>query len=235
MLDAFRQRGDPSDDDDPPVRRLALKSSEHEAGARSAARRPRWVLNRGAFEGLLSSLHPDEEHAAREYERLRERLILFFSGRRCAEPEESADETLDRLSRRIDEGEPIRDVTRFAYGVARLVLSESYRRVRRRRRLLTDMALSNAPTRWDDSVRALASDAGVECIRRCADRLPPEERDLILRYYENGGRDRQEERKVLAARLGLSPVALRLRAFRIRRVLESCTRDCLAGRPAERT
>lgn len=214
---------------------MELKASDFETAARPVARRPRWVLNRPAFEGLLSSLDADEGRAAQEYERLRERLIIFFAGRRGPEPEESADETLDRVSRRIDEGEPIRDVTRFAYGVARLVLSESFKRVRRRRRLLTDMAFSSAPGRWDDSARTFASDAGVECMRRCAARLRPEDRDLILGYYESGGRDRQEERKALAARLDLSPVALRLRAFRIRRVLETCTRSCLASQAARRT
>jgi DNA-directed RNA polymerase specialized sigma24 family protein len=213
---------------------MELKYPDVETEARPAGPRPRWVLNRGALEGLLSALHEDQTRAAQEYERLRRRLIVFFSGRRGPEPEESADETLDRLSRRIDEGEPIADVTRYAYGVARLVLSESFKRARRRGRLLTDMALSSVPARWDDSARTLASDPGVECIRRCAASLSPEDRDLILHYYESGGRDRQEERKALAVRLGLSPVALRLRAFRIRRVLETCTRDCLAGRAARR-
>jgi DNA-directed RNA polymerase specialized sigma24 family protein len=121
-------------------------------------------------------------------------------------------------------------VGRFAYGVARLVLSESFKRVRRRRRLLTGLATSSIPARWDDFARTLGSDGAVECIRRCTSRLPPEDQDLILHYYESGGRDRQEERKELAARLGLSPVALRLRAYRIRRALEKCTRDCLGGR-----
>jgi len=212
---------------------MELKPSGTEPDARPLADRRRWTLNRPAFESLLSSIDADPERAAQHYERLRQRLIIFFSGRRCPDPEERADDTLDRISRRIDEGEQIHDVTRFAYGVARLVLSESVKAVRRRDRLLTWFATSNHPAVSEDR-RALGSDGAVECLRHCTNHLSPEDRDLILRYYESAGRDQQEERRQLAARLDVSPVALRLRAFRIRRALETCTRACLAaqaGRP----
>jgi DNA-directed RNA polymerase specialized sigma24 family protein len=214
---------------------MELKSSDTDPAVQPAAGRRRWTLNRSALQGLLSSLDADEQRAALQYEQLRQRLIIFFSGRRCIDPEERADDTLDRISRRIDEGEQIRDVTRFAYGVARLVLSESFKRVRRRDRLLTWLAGSDDSARPNDAAEAPGTDDSVDCIRRCASHLKPEDRDLIFRYYESAGREQQEERKQLAARLDVSPVALRLRAHRIRRVLETCTRDCLAGPAAGRT
>jgi DNA-directed RNA polymerase specialized sigma24 family protein len=197
------------------------------AGLRPVARSV--GLSREAFQGLLSLLGEDEEHAAQEYERLRQKLIIFFSGRGCPEPEESTDVTIDRLSRRIDEGEQIRNVRGFAYGVARLVLSESLRRRRRRRRALDYLASAGAPSPWGGFTETYESDAAVECVRGCAGRLPPDDRELILRYYESAGRDRQHERREIALRLGLSSSALRLRAYRIRRVLETCTRRCLAA------
>lgn len=193
------------------------------------ARRTRWVLNRPAFAGLLSLLDGDEERAAEQYERLRQRLIIYFSGRRCPEPEASADETLDRISRRIERGEEVRDVTRFAYGVARLVLSETFKSARRRRQILTDLATASAIAGGADAATTLGSDRAVECIRHCMSRLSPEDRDLISLYYEGGGRDQQEARRQLAARLELSAVALRLRAFRIRRLLQTCTAECMAS------
>lgn len=212
---------------------MELKRSRPKADTRPLAGRRRWLLDRPALERLLSSLDADESRAAEQYERLRERLIVFFSGRQGPEPEESADETLDRVSRRIDEGEQIRDVTRYAYAVARLVLRESWKRVRRRRHLLSRLFAPDAPAAGHDVAGVLGSDGAMECIRGCTERLPPEDRELILRYYDSEGRDQQEERQQLAARLGCSPVALRLRAFRIRRVLQACTHDCLA-RQAER-
>ena len=150
-----------------------MKSSDIELDARPIASRARWVLNRPAFAALLSSLDPDEARAAEKYERLRQKLIIFFSSRRGPEPEESADDTLDRVSRRIDEGEPVRDVSHFAYGVARLVLSESLRRVRRHRRLLKDLAASIAPLRWTRFLdvplgwrRSASAAARTACLRR---------------------------------------------------------------------
>jgi hypothetical protein len=51
-----------------------------------------------------------------------------------------------------------------------------------------------------------------ECIRRCTNGLPEEDRRLILQVHESGGRDRQQERKALAARFAVPPAALRVRA-----------------------
>jgi DNA-directed RNA polymerase specialized sigma24 family protein len=205
---------------------MELKPSQSKPEAQPGSGRGRWLLGRPALQGLLSLLDADEVRAAQHYERLRDKLIVFFSGRRCAEPEDRADETLDRIGRRIEEGEQIADVTRYAYGVARLVAMESVKRVRRRTHLLARLASSSDAGRGDDFAGANASDA-MACIRRCRDRLPPEDQDLILRYYDSAGRDQHAERRQLAAGLDLSPAALRLRAFRIRRVLEACTRDCL--------
>lgn len=212
---------------------MELKPSGRKADARPLVGRRRWLLDRPALEGLLSSLDPDEGRAAEQYERLRERLILFFSGRQDPEPEDSADETLDRVSRRIHEGEQIRDVTRFAYAVARLVLRESFKRVRRRGQLLARLVGPDQPGAGHDNAGVFGAHGAMECIRCCTERLPPEDRELILSYYDSEGRDQQEERKQLAARLDVSAVALRLRAFRIRRVLQACTHDCMAGQ-AER-
>lgn len=190
-----------------------------------AGRRARWVLSREAFRSLLSSLDADEDRAAEHYEELRHKLIVFFAGRDCRDAEDQADETLDRLSRRLEEGEAVRDVGRFAYGVARLVFSESVKRDRRRR-LALRLAVANPPF----TPGPFDTETGVECLRHCAGRLDPSDRELILSYYESLGRERQQERRQLALQLGLTPSALRVRAYRIRRSLEVAMRECLAGR-----
>jgi DNA-directed RNA polymerase specialized sigma24 family protein len=213
---------------------MELKRSSAENVPSPGHHRGGWILSRAALKGLLSSLGPDEARAGQEYERLRARLIVFFTGRRCPEPEDSADETIDRVTRRIEEGEGIGDVVRFAYGVARLVFTESLKRRHRHDRLLTRFARSSAAAPAPEPDTSFASGEAVRCIRHCTGGLPPDDRDLILQYYTSGGRDRQGERRALATRLDLSPVALRLRAFRIRRALEKCTRECLAARPAQR-
>ena len=188
-------------------------------------RRPRaaWVLDGEAFRRLLSRLDPDPEAAGERYEVLRRKLLLFFAGRGCPEPEEGADETLDRVTRKVAEGERIEDLGAFAYGVARRVLSEAGRRDRSRRRALRRLLAPPA------AASSMESEAGVECVARCTRRLEPSDRDLILEYYAGSGRQQPDERREMAARRGISPMALRLRVYRLRRSLEACTRRCLDG------
>jgi DNA-directed RNA polymerase specialized sigma24 family protein len=183
------------------------------------------VPSREAFQHLLSSLDSDPLQAGEKYEGLRRRLIIFFLSRRGRHAEESADETLDRLGRRLAEGERIHDVGRFAYGVARHVHSEDLRRIRRRRRALQAFAGSTPDPR-----PAFESDAGVECVRQCIEELDVEDRRFIVDYYDGSGRDLQRARKELADRLGITPTALRLRSYRLRRLLEASVRKCLQGR-----
>src|SRR6185436_5239606 len=61
------------------ARRMELKSSATKPDTPNRGRR-RWLLHRPALEGLLSALDTDVARAAQQYERLRERLIIYFSG-----------------------------------------------------------------------------------------------------------------------------------------------------------
>jgi len=168
--------------------------------------------------GCCRRFDADEERAAQQYERLRQRAHHLLLGPALPGPEVSGDETLDRISRRIEEGEQIRDVDPLCLRSGAPGRDETFKSVRRRHRLLTSLATSTLSpagvTSQEHSGRTPSSG-----IQGCMRRLPPEDRELISHYYESGGRDQQEERRQLAARLGLSAVALRLRAFRIRRVL----------------
>ena len=59
--------------------------------------------------------------------------------------------------------------------------------------------------------------------------LPPDGRDLILKYYVDEGRTRIDNRRRLAQAFGISENALRSRAQRLRDGLECCITDCLGG------
>jgi DNA-directed RNA polymerase specialized sigma24 family protein len=189
-------------------------------------RRAQSAPSHEAFRALLAALDSDRERAAKRYEELREKLVIFFCGRSCPDPEGQADETLDRLAHRLQEGQ-IADPARFAYGIARFVWLEWTKRDRRRRRALREVA-STAQAFIDPS----DDEIGKECIRRCADRLNPADRDLIIAYYgSEGGAAVSQDRRAVAERFGLTSTALRVRAFRIRRELGACARQCMAGRP----
>jgi DNA-directed RNA polymerase specialized sigma24 family protein len=183
-------------------------------------------LTAGSLASLLSRLDADPERAGSAYESLRRALIALFTWRGAATPEECADETLDRLATRLDEGVIVEDVPRFARGIARLVLLEHWRRLDARGVPLDDVALAQPAADAPDD-NALHG-----CLERCLGELPPDGRDLILQYYLAEGRTRIDGRKRLSETLGVSESALRNRAQRLRDRLEACITRCLAS-PSE--
>lgn len=182
-----------------------------------------------ALTRLLAGLDADRDRAGEAYEALRRTLVKFFDWRGATHPEECADETLDRLARRLDEGTDVEDPVRFARGIARLVLLERWRRPEARVLRADDAQLAMVPAPVPHEP---AAEPRAGCFERCLGELPEEGRQLILEYYTHSGRGRIETRKRLSESLGLTENALRSRAQRIRDRLERCTAGCVeAGRP----
>jgi DNA-directed RNA polymerase specialized sigma24 family protein len=71
-----------------------------------------------------------------------------------------------------------------------------------------------------------------ECLRRCIERLPLHNRELVLQYYQDEKRAKIDNRKLLAERLGIALNALRIRAHRIRAALQKCVEECLVQQAA---
>jgi len=181
-------------------------------------------LNAEAFESFLKLLHPDREQAAERYEQLRQRLTKLFQWRGCVEPEEYADRTLDRAASGLASGRevPSEKIESWCHGVGLNLLREYWRGPARMHQSIEHVALTVEPkTGVDDAER------GLECLEECLRRLPPETRRLVLGYHSGEAAEKIAGRKRLAKVLGIPLNALRLRVFRIRGTLESCTRKCL--------
>jgi DNA-directed RNA polymerase specialized sigma24 family protein len=176
-----------------------------------------------AFTHLLARLDPDPEMAGEKYEKLRRHLIKFFECRGSFIPDELADETLNRLARKIDEGVEIeKNVFAFSLGIARFVLLESLKSPDNKRAEIKELAtVAAAPESWEEN-----DDLWVVCLRECLRGVSEENRELIIEYYQDEGRARIDERKMLAARLGMSLNALFSRAKRTRDKLEECVMRC---------
>ena len=71
-------------------------------------------LTAQAFIRLLERLGDNEEQAAKKYEDLRHTLIRSFEWRGAPFPEEHADETFNRLARKLDEGVEILNINDYA-------------------------------------------------------------------------------------------------------------------------
>ncbi len=89
-----------------------------------------WVLSQECFDELLDWLDADRERAGAKYEEIRRRLIKIYTNRGCAEAEDLADETINRVANKLAEIKKdfSGDRARYFYGVANKVLMEFQRR-----------------------------------------------------------------------------------------------------------
>jgi hypothetical protein len=178
-------------------------------------------LTRERLDRLLRALSDDEAAAAERYALLVRRLVAYFGWQRCADAERLADEVVDRVARRLAEGEPVTHVGAYALGVARLVAKEARARLIRDERRARDYAQS---ARRDGG----GDEPALRCLDRCLERLGADRRHQLLEYYTQDTASRIEQRRRLADRLGVAPTALRNRMLRMRQDLEGCVGRCLA-------
>ena len=183
-----------------------------------------WVLTEESLNRLLGLLDPqDRERAGRMYAELRQALEKLFEWRGASRPEELADETLNRVARKVDAGEPVREVQHYCLGVARLILLESFKKRAREEQSLGEFSRMQTET----AGAVGEGSATAECLARCLTRLTPENRDLVIRYYDGEGAPLSANRRTLSERMGLPPGTLRMRMLRLRQELEECVARCI--------
>lgn len=182
----------------------------------------KWNLTHETFDGLLSCLSDDRDSAAEQYLEIRGNLIRFFEWRGCPFPEDHADETVNRVARRLSEGEKVLNPRGYFIGVARLLVLEILKTRAKESQALAEIASSSVAT-----VDSSASESRIECLQQCLQSLPSDNRDLILHYYQGEKGEKIENRKKLTERLGVPVNTLRMRALRLREKLQECVEECL--------
>lgn len=183
-------------------------------------------LTAEAFERLLDCLGENRELAGEKYEDLRRTLIRFFEWRGAPFPEEHADDSFNRVARKLAQGVEIKNIGGYCYEVARLVCLEALKGHDRRRASL-DETITTTATAPDTIEEAADKETRLVCLEDCLSTLTPESRELITQYYKDEKRGRIDHRKALAERLGLKRDALANRAQRVRDKLEQCVNRCL--------
>jgi len=185
--------------------------------------RSEWSLTEEAFDKLLAAFSPDRDEAARQYEALRTKLIRYFEWRGVLLADDCADETLNRVARKIDEGKHIDNVIPYAYRVAYFVFLEKLSEPE-----LVDIDQEGiSPAAVEPQFEDTEYDQRRRCFDSCLEKLPVKNRKLILIYYEGERRTKIAGREKLAEQLEISLDALRIRTHRIRRTLEDCISHCL--------
>jgi len=190
---------------------------------RATRTKQKWSLTPDAFEKLLNSFSPDRDEAGAQYEIIRRKLVRFFEWRALDSPNDYADETINRVARKIAEGQIVENLKSYFYGVARLVFLEAKKDPN-----LAEVPLDDTPpiieTKHSEDPEA---EMRIQCFDQCLDSLPSENRNLIVDYYREERRTKIQLRQELASRLQIPLNALRIRAHRIRLGLEQCIRQCM--------
>jgi hypothetical protein len=79
---------------------------------------------------------------------------------------------------------------------------------------------------WEVTLKAFDEKERLEYLNRCLKELPPKNLNLIKKYHQAEEADRDSHKELFRA-LGITPNALRIRAYRIRVEIEECVNNCL--------
>jgi RNA polymerase sigma factor (sigma-70 family) len=182
---------------------------------------------------LLLRFDADTQQAAEKYELMRRQLIKFFECRNCESARELTDETINRVTRKISEGEniPANSLSAYFYGVARNVLKEFRNNPEKAAISIDDLESlhhSVEPLLVDKrpNLEKALLEQMLECLESCLRELPEKEQKIILVYYEGEYGAKIENRKKIATLFGMNINNLRIRVYRIREKLERCVRLC---------
>jgi DNA-directed RNA polymerase specialized sigma24 family protein len=157
----------------------------------------------------LDLLDPDPSTASEKYRELSQGLVRYFEWNHGDEPEDMAQETLQRGFRKLGAGTPITidDPRGYFWGIAYNVLREGWKA--RPKIALEDKEVPIPGSTFRRLNRTEQAIFLEECLRK----LPKADVDMLVAYTEGRG-------AAWASANKLTPGALRLRIHRIRNSLE---------------
>ena len=194
-----------------------------------------WVLTPESFDGLLAWLDPNRDHAAEIYEEIRSGLIKRFRQLGCQDGEDLANETFDRVAKKLPQIAPVYkgDRAPYFFSVAYYVHKERQRKPVVKSLTNDDSSSEELPdpNPWYDNDDDDRDDELLdECLKQCLERLSHSNREMILQYYRGERNVKIKLRKELAAQMGIKVGNLRLKAQRIRVDLKKCILDCMEAK-----
>src|SRR5258705_881664 len=175
-------------------------------------------INQESFEALLTWLSPERDEAGLKYELIRTGLVRIFVAKGFSDAEDLADQTINRVIIKLPEirGDFVGEPVSYFRGVARKIMLEAWRR--------KEVTTDRPPEQLS---KVQVNNPQSECLDRCLRLLSEGKRDLILDYYLYKGHDKIAHHKLLARENGISESALRVKAHRIRNILEKCVVECV--------
>ena len=186
--------------------------------------RQKWTLTQAAFDRMLIAFGGDRDSGSEKYLEIRGNLTRFFEWRGCSYPDDHADETINRIARKIEEGEQIQNPAGYAMGVARLLCLELMKSRQREQTALNEIGTASEAYVVSDD----CDEDRLKCLQNCLQTLSPDNRELIIQYYQGEKSEKIQNRKKLLDRLAIPVNTLRMRALRLRERLQGCVEECMA-------
>lgn len=194
-----------------------------------------WLMTESAFVQFLNWFDEGVDSGGEKYLEMRRRLVSYFDRKNCLLPDELADETLNRVARRLEEEGSIINVSpaHYCYIIAKFVFLEYLRRTEHGQvsidelSPLSDTALS-PPAISERNEETDREEKRLNCLEHCLKDLEQNNREMIIQYYQGEQRAKIENRRALAEASGITMNALSIRACRIRDRLEACLSSCLS-------
>lgn len=211
--------------DDPQLNTRTAETSDELTTPRPS--QSKWFPTPESFEKLLAAFDTDNEKAGKKYEHARVKLLRYFEQKGIYDTDRYVDITLDRVMRRIDEGERVANIMAFIYAVASYVRLEAWNEQKQLREAEVEIQKDAEQRQWED--RSEMNPRQV-CLDQCLNSLPIETRILILDYYSAERSAKIKLRRQMAQSMGIEMNALRIRAHRIRISLETCVQKCISQR-----
>jgi len=178
----------------------------------------------GKFDAMLRLFDADRDAAAIKYEALRTRLIAFFEWRGCVNAEDLSDICFDRLQNKGFSGEDIENPNAYTATIAQFVYREYLRSPDYRSGSFDDE--NETIPEPETVVYEEPDDADLVCLDDCLNDLSPNDRQLIIEYYNTDERTMIASRKRMADAMSCTLNTLRIKVCRMKSKLEVCVRDC---------
>ncbi|MBL8182087.1 MAG: sigma-70 family RNA polymerase sigma factor [Blastocatellia bacterium] len=176
------------------------------------------------FDAMLRLFDADREVAAVKYESLRVRLIAFFEWRGCVNAEDLTDICFDRLQKKVSTGEEIENANAYTATIAQFVYREHLRSPDHRSDSFDDE--NEAIPEPEMVVAEKSEDGDLECLDDCLNEFSPNDRQLMIEYYNTDERTMIASRKRMADAMACTLNTLRIKVCRMKSKLEVCVRDC---------
>jgi RNA polymerase sigma-70 factor, ECF subfamily len=195
---------------------LAAASHDEHSPARDVSRADDQGVDPVPEFDLLALIDPDPVKAERGLEDLARRLRRFLE-HECRDPADAVQEVFKRGITRLRAGVSVEEkgVAAYFFGIARNLIKENWKPKHRREQQIEAEDWAAQMSRTSDAER---TEAVIE-LEQVLSQLRPDERELILRYVQEGPEQlaREQGRTVQNMRIIAFRIRERLRAERDRR------------------